>query len=65
MKLPGEAWVEWTIAPEGNGSVLRQTALMRPRGLLGRAYWWLLLPFHKPIFWLMAKRLAERATRRT
>ncbi|MDX6326286.1 MAG: hypothetical protein QOK15_2640, partial [Nocardioidaceae bacterium] len=36
MKLPGEAWIEWRIEPEGSGSRLDQRAIFYPRGLLGR-----------------------------
>ena len=61
MKVPGEAWLEWRIVPMTLGSELHQTAYFRPRGLLGRAYWWLLWPFHTPIFKLMATRLSSRA----
>jgi uncharacterized protein YbjT (DUF2867 family) len=61
MKTPGEAWLEWSIVPKDGGSELHQTAYFRPRGLLGRAYWWVLWPFHTPIFKLMATRLSSRA----
>ena len=46
MKLPGEAWLEFKIE-EG---ILKQTATFRPRGLLGRIYWYSILPFHGLIF---------------
>jgi len=29
---------------------LIQTAKFRPRGLAGLVYWYLVLPFHKPVF---------------
>lgn len=61
MKVPGEAWVEFRVVDLDPGSELRQTAHFRPRGLLGRLYWWALWPFHVSIFKLMAKRLARRA----
>jgi uncharacterized protein YbjT (DUF2867 family) len=61
MKVPGEAWLEWRIVPTASGSELHQTAYFRPRGLMGRAYWWLLWPFHTPIFKRMASRLSARA----
>lgn len=54
MKLPGEAWLDFEIADEG----LIQTATFRPRGLLGRAYWYAVLPFHYLLFPKMAERLA-------
>jgi uncharacterized protein YbjT (DUF2867 family) len=63
MKTPGESWLTFRLVPDDGGSELRQAALFRPRGLLGRLYWWLLLPFHAPIFGLMARRLARRMGR--
>jgi uncharacterized protein YbjT (DUF2867 family) len=61
MRLPGEAWLEWTVEPAGDHSVLQQTAYFRPRGLTGRLYWYALLPFHHFIFGNMARRIAAEA----
>ena len=47
MKLPGEAWLEFRIDDENN---LIQTATYRPLGVLGRLYWYFVLPFHAFIF---------------
>ncbi len=55
MKLPGEAWLEFCIDSE---NYLVQTATFRPLGLLGRAYWYAVLPFHGFIFAGMAKNIA-------
>lgn len=61
MRLPGQAWLEWrTIAGDGRGE-LEQTAYFRPRGLAGRLYWYLMLPFHHLIFGRMARRVVEEA----
>lgn len=51
MKLPGEAWLQWKIS-EGleGGCTIEQKATFRPKGLLGRLYWYALLPFHLLIF---------------
>ena len=59
MKLPGEAWLEFSIQdlPDG-GQGLRQTATFRPQGLLGRLYWFSVLPFHALLFPRMARVLA-------
>lgn len=46
MKLPGEAWLDFSIE-EG---ILYQTATFRPIGLLGRLYWYVVSPFHLLIF---------------
>jgi hypothetical protein len=50
MRLPGEAWLEWCLHPEDKRCRLIQTADFAPRGLSGFLYWWLLYPFHRPIF---------------
>ncbi len=55
MRLPGEAWLEFKI---GDDDVLEQTATFRPLGLLGRLYWYAVLPFHGFIFNGMIKKLA-------
>jgi hypothetical protein len=50
MRLPGDAWLEWSIQPDGDGTRIEQTARFRPRGLFGRAYWYGVLPFHSLVF---------------
>ena len=61
MKLPGEAWLEFRIRADGAGSVLDQRARFHPRGLWGRLYWFVLVPFHGLIFPRMARELARDA----
>ena len=56
MKLPGEAWLEFKIEPDGN---IYQTATFRPLGIMGRLYWYLLLPLHAIIFNGMIRKIAE------
>ncbi len=58
MKLPGEAWLEFSIVQNENRCLLKQTATFRPHGILGRNYWYLMLPFHYFIFNNMIKRIA-------
>jgi hypothetical protein len=55
MKLPGEAWLEFKL----NEDRLVQTATFRPLGLLGRLYWFAVLPFHGIIFRGMIRRIAS------
>ena len=63
MKLPGEAWLEFSIVDEEyGGSVLHQNALFIPRGLAGRLYWWTISPFHGVVFGSMIANLASAAT---
>jgi hypothetical protein len=51
MRLPGEASLEFRIGPGSEGRcILRQTALFKPRGLLGLLYWYAVLPFHQLVF---------------
>ena len=56
MKLPGEAWLEFRIVDKQ----LIQTATFRPLGLLGRLYWYSVLPFHGFIFRGMIRNLTKR-----
>ncbi len=58
MKLPGEAWLEFKIAP----GTLYQTATFRPSGVWGRFYWYALYPFHFFIFRRLAKIIAKGAS---
>lgn len=60
MKLPGEAWLELKIDKERK--VLIQTATFRPKGFLGRLYWYLLFPFHFVIFKNLARAIAQKAS---
>jgi uncharacterized protein YbjT (DUF2867 family) len=46
MKVPGEAWLEFDVQPEQ----LVQTAHFLPKGVLGRLYWYSVLPFHYFVF---------------
>lgn len=50
MRLPGEGWLQYELTPDGDGTLVRQTATFHPKGLLGRAYWYLVLPFHHFVF---------------
>lgn len=56
MKLPGEAWLEFKI---DENNILTQTATFRPLGLLGRMYWYSVLPFHGFIFKGMINNLVK------
>jgi len=59
MKLPGEAWLEFKI---DDNNILTQTATFRPLGLLGRLYWYSVLPFHDFIFKGMINKISEIKT---
>ena len=55
MKVPGEAWLEFTI----KDNVLHQVATFQSNGFWGNLYWYSLLPIHQVIFKGMIKRIAQ------
>ena len=70
MRLPGEALLEFGIEPlPGPAARARLTQIARfaPRGLLGIAYWYAVLPIHGFVFGRMLdgiRRAAERTSAR-
>jgi hypothetical protein len=64
MKLPGEALLEFEIEPAAGGSTLTQTARFRPKGLLGLAYWYGVMPLHAVVFDGMIEGIRKEALRR-
>ena len=63
MKVPGRAWLQFEVEPNGTGSVIRQTAIFDPAGLAGLLYWYALFPIHRWIFGGMLRRIAAAAER--
>nr|WP_188307192.1 SDR family oxidoreductase [Streptomyces sp. CBMA123] len=64
MRLPGLAWLELRVGPDGAGGALyRQRALFHPHGLAGHVYWWSVAPFHSLVFDAMARNITDRARR--
>lgn len=59
MKVPGEAWLDFRILKKNDEYYLYQTATFMPKGLSGRAYWFLLLPIHLVMFQGMIKAIAK------
>jgi uncharacterized protein YbjT (DUF2867 family) len=57
MKLPGEAWLEFKIVNNNGKFSLHQTATFRPKGLLGRLYWYSVMPLHYFVFNGMANNI--------
>ncbi|MBF4485506.1 SDR family oxidoreductase [Flavobacterium sp. CSZ] len=55
MKLPGEAWLEFKIIH----NTLYQAATFKPKGILGKLYWYSVLPFHGFIFNGMLNKLIK------
>ncbi|SMO43577.1 Uncharacterized conserved protein YbjT, contains NAD(P)-binding and DUF2867 domains [Chryseobacterium rhizoplanae] len=56
MKLPGEAWLMFKIYK----NKIWQKAVFRPKGLWGRLYWFMVLPFHGFIFKGMIRSLSGK-----
>lgn len=59
MKLPGQAWLEFDVQPDQ----LVQTAHFIPRGLLGRLYWYSIIPLHNLVFADLARAVVRAASR--
>lgn len=59
MKLPGEAWLQFEVIEKDKSKFLRQTATFRPKGILGRFYWYSVMPFHHVIFQNMAENIVK------
>ena len=65
MRLPGRAWLEFEVSGDARGSLIRQTAIFDPVGLLGLLYWYALYPVHRMIFAGMLKAIARAAEKPT
>ena len=64
MKLPGIATLTFEIEPigsDGKRSKLLQTARFKPRGLMGLAYWYSVLPLHGVVFRGMQRGIRKTA----
>jgi uncharacterized protein YbjT (DUF2867 family) len=61
MRLPGRAWLEFEVLPAAGGSIVRQTAVFDPAGLLGLLYWYGIYPLHAFVFRGMLAGIARAA----
>ena len=61
MNMPGRAWLQFEIEPNGSGSTVRQTAIFDPLGIRGLLYWYSVFPFHQFIFTGMLRGIAKAA----
>jgi uncharacterized protein YbjT (DUF2867 family) len=61
MKLPGEAWLEFTLSSEQAQTRLRITAYYDTRTWYGRLYWYLFLPFHGYLFANLIRQIEQRS----
>ena len=62
MKVPGRAWLEFRVDPEGEWqNRLTVTAYYQSKGVWGRVYWYIFLPFHHFIFYDLIKQIEKRS----
>ena len=55
MKVPGQAWLEFDVQPDQ----LVQTAHFIPHGIVGRLYWYSILPLHYLVFTNLARTVVK------
>ena len=61
LRMPGKAWLEFTIEPAGQLHRLSITAHYYTKRVLGKFYWYIFLPFHNNIFKGLLKQIEERS----
>ena len=58
VRSPGQAWLEITVTPqERGGSKYMQRAILFPRGIPGRVYWFALRPLHTAALRALARNI--------
>ncbi len=60
MKLPGKAWLQFSIDPEQGMNRLTVKAYFYTSGIIGRAYWHACMPLHVLIFDNLVKQIEKR-----
>ncbi len=61
MKLPGRAWLEFLIDDGYDEIRMSINAYYQPRGIFGKIYWYIFLPFHYIIFQDLIEQIEKRA----
>jgi hypothetical protein len=61
MALPGRAWLQYEVREVPSGTMIHQTALFDPMGVLGRAYWYAMWPFHQYVFGGTLRKICKLA----
>jgi hypothetical protein len=62
MKVPGYAWLEFRVDPiSGDKNRLSVNAYYKTKGIWGRTYWYIFLPFHHFIFEDLIKQIERRS----
>lgn len=64
LKTPGQGWMEWRVAKDGEQSLLTQSGYFAPHGLPGFLYWHLLEPIHRAVFRGLLRTIARRSEKR-
>jgi uncharacterized protein YbjT (DUF2867 family) len=61
MRMPGKAWLQFTIEPKDDKHYLTVTPYFHTKSLFGKMYWYVFLPFHHFIFINLLKEIAKRS----
>jgi uncharacterized protein YbjT (DUF2867 family) len=61
MKLPGKAWLEFTIEDKGDLRRLSVRPYYHTHTVFGKLYWYVLLPFHHFIFTDLIEQIERRS----
>jgi len=61
MKLPGRAWLEFNIDRKEGKNRVSVKGYYQHRGLFGRIYWYVFLPFHHFIFNNLIQQIEKRS----
>ncbi len=61
MKLPGKAWLQFSIDQQEGKNRLSINAYYQPRGVFGKLYWYMFLPFHFFIFRNLIRQIEKRS----
>ena len=61
MKLPGRAWLEFRIDKGECKNRLSVKGYYQTRGIFGKIYWYIFLPFHNIIFNDLIKQIEKRS----
>ena len=48
--MPGRGWLQYEFTRDGEATIVRQTAVFEPKGVMGRLYWYAVAPFHHFVF---------------
>ena len=61
MKLPGKAWLDFTITENGVKNIMSVTPYFLTHSFVGKLYWYVLVPFHHVLFQDLIKHIEKRA----